>query len=83
MTNRHTLKVKYDSNTGEHYLQFTPDMLAQVGWDFGDAIVWKDNLNGSYTLSKKVDNNSGNEKTNGETDGNSSPKTDRDSTTHE
>jgi hypothetical protein len=28
-------------------------MLAQVGWDFGDIIQWKDNQNGSFTLTKK------------------------------
>jgi hypothetical protein len=34
-------------------------MLAQVGWDFGDIILWKDNQNGSFTLSKQevTDNN--------------------------
>ena len=79
MTKRHTLEVKYDSNTGDHYLQFSPDMLAQVGWDFGDTIVWKDNNNGSWTLSKKVDNQTSNTKENGSTDGTSQEPTSRDS----
>ena len=79
MTKRHTLEVKYDSSTGDHYLQFSPDMLAQVGWDFGDTIVWKDNNNGSWTLSKKVDNQSSNTKENGSADGTSQEPTSRDS----
>ena len=69
MTQRHILDVKYDSNTGEHYLQFTPDMLAQVGWDFGDTIIWKDNEDGSYTLSKKVASSAGDSQENGQADG--------------
>jgi len=69
MTKRHTLEVKYDSSTGDHYLQFTPDMLAQVGWDFGDTLVWEDNKNGSWTLSKKVDNETSIKKEDGSTDG--------------
>lgn len=76
---RYTLKVKYDDSTGDHYLQFTPDMLAQVGWDFGDAIIWKDNEDGSYTLSKKVDNITSDEKSNEETDGHNPSGSDRNS----
>ena len=53
MTTRHTLDVKYDSSTGDHYLQFTPDMLSQVGWDFGDTLIWEDMKNGSWSLRKQ------------------------------
>lgn len=49
--------VEEDPVTKELVLPFTPDMLAQVGWDFGDVITWKDNNNGSWTLSKKEDSN--------------------------
>jgi len=69
MTIKHTLEVKYDSSTGDHYLEFTPDMLAQVGWDYGDTIVWKDNNDGSWTLSKKMDNEAGVTKEDGSADG--------------
>lgn len=55
MNERYTLEVKYDSESGDHYLQFTPDMLRQVGWDFGDTLIWKDNEDGSFTISKKVE----------------------------
>ncbi len=69
MTNRYTLEVKYDSSTGDHYLEFTPDMLSQMGWDFGDTIVWKDNNDGSWTLSKKVDNETSVKEEDGSADG--------------
>jgi len=75
---KHILDVKYDSNTGDHYLQFTPDMLAQVGWDFGDTIIWKDNQDGSFTLSKKMDSETSNTQEDGQADGATSSETDRD-----
>lgn len=78
MTQKHILDVKYDSNTGDHYLQFTPDMLSQAGWDFGDTIIWKDNEDGSYTLSKKVDINSGQSQENGQVDGTDTQGSSRD-----
>jgi hypothetical protein len=53
---RWTVTVETDSETGELVLPFTPDMLAQVGWDFGDVIQWKDNNDGSWTLTKKENN---------------------------
>lgn len=53
-TNTHwTVHVEEDAETKELVLPFTPDMLAQVGWDFGDTIIWSDNQDGSWTLSKK------------------------------
>ena len=48
-----TVVVEEDKETGELILPFTPDMLAQVGWDFGDTILWEDNMNGSWSLTKK------------------------------
>jgi hypothetical protein len=51
--NQWIVTLEEDPETKDLILPFTPDMLAQVGWDFGDIIEWKDNQNGSYTLSKK------------------------------
>jgi hypothetical protein len=48
-----TVIVEEDPATGDLILPFPADMLAQVGWDFGDAIVWEDNQNGSWSLTKK------------------------------
>ncbi len=53
---RYTITLEEDPETGDLVIPFTPDMLAQVGWDFGDVIQWKDNNDGSWTLSKKDKN---------------------------
>ncbi len=66
---RFTAEVKYDKETDEHYLQFDPSVLAQMGWDFGDTILWTDNKDGSFTLTKKMDNESSDEKSNDQTNG--------------
>jgi hypothetical protein len=75
---KNTLEVKYDSSTGEHYLQLTPEILNQVGWDFGDTIVWSPNENGSWSLTKKMDNESSDSQENGSVDGATSQSTNRD-----
>jgi hypothetical protein len=49
----YTIVIEQDPETGELVLPFNPDMLAQVGWDFGDIIEWHDNQNGSWSLTKK------------------------------
>lgn len=44
-----------DPETGELLLPFPPDMLAQVGWDFGDTIEWDiDEDLGMAVLTKKT-----------------------------
>ena len=40
---------------GEQYIEFTNEEMEAVGWNPGDTVVWKDNGDGSYTLSKKKD----------------------------
>jgi hypothetical protein len=55
-TNSWTVALEEDPKTGDLILPFTPDMLAQVGWDFGDVLNWHDNNDGSWTLTKKEDN---------------------------
>lgn len=53
-TNTHWVAtVEEDPNTKELVIPFPADMLAQVGWDFGDTLLWSDNQNGSWTISKK------------------------------
>ena len=53
MNNRWTITLEEDPETKELVMPFPPDLLAQVGWDFGDTIVWKDEGNGSWSLTKK------------------------------
>ncbi len=48
-----TVVIEEDKDTGELLLPFTPDMLSQVGWDFGDTIIWEDMGNGAWSLTKK------------------------------
>jgi len=53
---RWTATLEQDPETGELILPFPPDILTQVGWDFGDVLTWKDNNDGSWTLLKKESN---------------------------
>ena len=50
---RWTLPIEEDPNTKDLMLTFPPDLLSQMGWDFGDVLEWSDNDDGSWTLSKK------------------------------
>ena len=50
---RWIVTLEEDPETGELILPFPPDMLAQVGWDFGDTLVWENLNNGSYSIRKK------------------------------
>ena len=51
--NRWTVKLEEDPVTGDLIMPLDPDMLAQVGWNFGDVLTWKDNNDGSWSLFKK------------------------------
>jgi hypothetical protein len=48
-----TVTLEQDPETGELVLPFSEDMLARVGWKEGDVLEWKDNKNGSWSLTKK------------------------------
>ncbi len=50
---RWTVVVEEDPETKELVLPIPPDALAQVGWDFGDELIWSDNQDGSWSLTKK------------------------------
>jgi len=51
----YTITIEEDPETGELVLPFSDEMLAQVGWNIGDTLVWKDEGNGSWSLSKKTE----------------------------
>ena len=57
MSKRWTITVEEDPETGELMLPFSDEMLAEVGWKTGDTLTWTDNKNGSWTLSKKENEN--------------------------
>jgi len=47
-----TLEVQ-ESPTGDQFIEFPPEALAEVGWKDGDTIEWTDLGNGSWSLKKK------------------------------
>jgi len=49
-----TKEIKRYPN-GEQYIEFSDEEMEVVGWSPGDTLVWKDNQDGSFTLSKKKD----------------------------
>ena len=55
MTTRWTITLEEDPETKELVLPFTEEILNTVGWKTGDTIVWKNNNNGTWTLTKKID----------------------------
>ena len=48
----YTTDVKELPN-GEFYIEFTDEIMKEVGWKEGDVLNWKDNKDGSFTLTKK------------------------------
>jgi hypothetical protein len=48
-----TIELQDDPETGDLILPFPEDMLEETGWKEGDELVWKDNQDGSWSLSKK------------------------------
>jgi hypothetical protein len=56
MNNHWTITLEEDIETKELILPFTDEILNTVGWKAGDTIVWKNNNDGTWTLTKKVDN---------------------------
>jgi hypothetical protein len=38
---------------GEYFIQLTEEMLEESGFKIGDELDWKDNKDGSFTLTKK------------------------------
>jgi predicted transcriptional regulator len=54
MTNRWTIEVQEDPDTGDAILEFPPELMEQAGWQEGDTLTWKDLGNGSWSLTKQV-----------------------------
>jgi len=75
---RFTGTVKYDSITGDHYLEFPPELLDQMGWNIGDTLIWKDNGDGSFAIKKKMGDSTGDQETNEDPDGTSENTPNRD-----
>jgi hypothetical protein len=50
-----TVEVIKDGKTEELVIQLPTDLLNQMGWDFGDTLIWEDTDGLGVTLTKKVD----------------------------
>jgi len=55
MNQRWTCDVKEDPQTGDAILEFPPELLEAVGWKEGDVLHWAKLNNGSWSLTKKVE----------------------------
>jgi len=47
-----TANVKQDEN-GEYILEFDPTLIEELGWQIGDTLEWRPEINGAWTLTKK------------------------------
>lgn len=43
-----------EDDEGNLILDIPKELLDSVGWKTGDVLVWSENENGTYTLSKKI-----------------------------
>ena len=48
-----TIELQNDPETGDCILEFPPDMLEETGWKEGDVLEWKDNNDGTFSMTKK------------------------------
>jgi hypothetical protein len=55
MTDRWVVKLEEDPATGDLIMPLPTDLLNQVGWDFGDTLIWEDMQDGRWSLKKKDD----------------------------
>ena len=50
---RYIANVEYDASTDDYYIALDEKITKELGWNVGDALVWKDNKDGSYSVTKK------------------------------
>jgi hypothetical protein len=46
------LEIKEDPETKEPFIEIPEDICQQLNFEVGDTILWEDNGDGSYKLSK-------------------------------
>ena len=49
-----TVTLAEDPETGEVIMPLPTELLNQMGWDFGDILIWNDQEDGTFTLKKKL-----------------------------
>lgn len=47
---KYTTSIEYEND--ESYITFPEEMLEELGWDVGDTLSWKDNGDGTYSITK-------------------------------
>lgn len=47
-----TVKIEYCKEKDYYYFNLPNTVCSELGWGIGDIIDWKDNEDGSFTLSK-------------------------------
>jgi hypothetical protein len=52
LSNSYSLKVQLDSETGDYFIELPDALLAQVGWQTGDELEWKDLGDQRWQLTK-------------------------------
>ena len=50
---QYSIDLEEDPETGDIILPLPPELLAEAGWKEGDDLVWTDNGDGSFTMTKK------------------------------
>lgn len=50
---KYTVPVQYDKDNDEYFIEFSDEMLKEVGWKVNDTLNWKDNNDGSFTIEKQ------------------------------
>jgi len=45
--------IEEDTETGEHILTLSNELLKELGWESNSTFTCKDNQDGTWTLSKK------------------------------
>jgi hypothetical protein len=53
MSTKWVLETQEDPETGDVYIEFPPDLLANLGWKEGDVLDWQENEDGSWSITKK------------------------------
>jgi bifunctional DNA-binding transcriptional regulator/antitoxin component of YhaV-PrlF toxin-antitoxin module len=51
MPNNYLATIDEDEE-GNFYLVFPPEVLDEVNWKIGDTLIWTDNSDGTWTISK-------------------------------
>lgn len=47
------IAVQEDEKSGDFFLEFPEEVIECTGWKEGDVLLWVDNKDGTFTLTKK------------------------------